>query len=75
MLVLLIGDILVPLRVADLPPKFRALLVPGKIQTVLCPGDLCVKARGARVWAASARACTALLLTPLGHVARRCTST
>ena len=42
-LVLCIGDLHVPHRVADLPPKFRSLLVPGKIQHVICTGDLCVK--------------------------------
>lgn len=42
-LVLCIGDLHIPQRVADLPPKFKSLLVPGKIQHVLCTGDLCVK--------------------------------
>ena len=42
-LVLCIGDMHIPHRVADLPPKFRSLLVPGKIQHVLCTGDVCVK--------------------------------
>jgi vacuolar protein sorting-associated protein 29 len=40
-LVLCIGDLHVPSRVASLPAKFRSLLVPGKIQHVLCTGDLC----------------------------------
>ena len=42
-LVLCIGDLHIPHRVADLPAKFKSLLVPGKIQHVLCTGDLCVK--------------------------------
>lgn len=42
-LVLCIGDMHVPHRATDLPPKFKKLLVPGKIQHVLCTGDLCVK--------------------------------
>jgi hypothetical protein len=37
-LVLCIGDLHIPQRVADLPPKFKSLLVPGKIQHVLCTG-------------------------------------
>ena len=44
-LVLAIGDLHIPLRKGDLPPKFKALLLPGKIQHILCPGDLCVKVR------------------------------
>ena len=39
-LVLCIGDLHIPQRVADLPPKFKSLLVPGKIQHVVCTGDL-----------------------------------
>ena len=35
-LVLCIGDLHIPHRVADLPAKFKSLLVPGKIQHVLC---------------------------------------
>ena len=50
-LVLCIGDLHIPQRVADLPPKFKSLLVPGKIQHVLCTGDL---ARGARPLASCA---------------------
>jgi vacuolar protein sorting-associated protein 29 len=42
-LVLCIGDMHIPHRATDLPPKFKKLLVPGKIQHVLCTGDLCVK--------------------------------
>jgi len=42
-LVLCIGDLHIPHRVADLPAKFKSLLVPGKIQHVLCTGDLCVR--------------------------------
>jgi vacuolar protein sorting-associated protein 29 len=61
MLVLAIGDLHIPLRKADLPPKFKALLMPGKIQHVLSPGDLCVKVR---FW-------TALLCSHCG-VRRQC---
>ncbi|KAI8867776.1 Metallo-dependent phosphatase [Ramicandelaber brevisporus] len=39
-LVLLIGDLHIPHRAIDLPPKFRALLTPGKIQQILCTGNL-----------------------------------
>lgn len=42
-LVLCIGDMHVPHRSVDLPPKFRKLLVPGKVQHVVCTGDLCTK--------------------------------
>jgi vacuolar protein sorting-associated protein 29 len=40
-LVLCIGDLHVPHRAADLPPKFKELLKPGKVDTVLCAGNLC----------------------------------
>ena len=43
-LVLCIGDLHIPHRAADLPPKFRSLLVPGKIHHVLCTGNLCTEA-------------------------------
>jgi predicted phosphodiesterase len=33
-----------PHRATDLPPKFKALLVPGKISHILCPGNLCTEA-------------------------------
>eukprot|EP00301_Raphidiophrys_heterophryoidea_P010874 c16198_g1_i1.p1 GENE.c16198_g1_i1~~c16198_g1_i1.p1 ORF type:complete len:191 (-),score=48.65 c16198_g1_i1:171-743(-) len=42
-LVLVIGDTHIPHRAAELPPKFKALLVPDKIQHVLCTGNLCTK--------------------------------
>mmetsp|Transcript_23996 Transcript_23996/g.81849 ORF Transcript_23996/g.81849 Transcript_23996/m.81849 type:complete len:190 (-) Transcript_23996:748-1317(-) len=42
-LCLVIGDLHIPMRVADLPSKFKALLQPGKIQHILSPGDLCTK--------------------------------
>ncbi|PRW60872.1 Vacuolar sorting-associated 29 [Chlorella sorokiniana] len=43
-LVLCIGDLHIPHRATDLPPKFKALLVPGKISHILCPGNLCTEA-------------------------------
>eukprot|EP00899_Mesostigma_viride_P012973 jgi/Mesvir1/21677/Mv04098-RA.1 len=42
-LVLALGDLHIPYRVADLPPQFKSMLVPGKIQHTLCTGNLCVK--------------------------------
>ncbi|XP_023638007.1 vacuolar protein sorting-associated protein 29 [Capsella rubella] len=42
-LVLALGDLHVPHRAADLPPKFKAMLVPGKIQHIICTGNLCIK--------------------------------
>ncbi|KAJ1634370.1 vacuolar sorting protein vps29 [Pavlovales sp. CCMP2436] len=42
-LVLVIGDVHLPFRATELPPKFKALLVPNKIQHVLCTGNLCSK--------------------------------
>lgn len=42
-LVLALGDLHIPHRASDLPPKFKAMLVPGKIQHVLSPGNLCIK--------------------------------
>ena len=47
-LVLCLGDLHVPHRAADLPPKFKELLKPGKISTVLCVGNLCSKVRCVR---------------------------
>ena len=41
MLVLLLGDLHLPLRAASLPLKFRKLLVPGKIQQIICTGNVC----------------------------------
>ncbi|PSC70491.1 Vacuolar sorting-associated 29 [Micractinium conductrix] len=43
-LVLCIGDLHIPHRCTDLPPKFKALLIPGKISRILCPGNLCIEA-------------------------------
>eukprot|EP01135_Chromosphaera_perkinsii_P007924 Nk52_evm1s1068 gene=Nk52_evmTU1s1068 len=43
MLVLLIGDLHIPHRAADLPAKFKKLLVPGKIQHILCTGNITCK--------------------------------
>lgn len=41
MLVLLIGDLHIPHRVAGIPEKFKKLLVPEKIEAVICTGNLC----------------------------------
>ena len=38
--VLVIGDLHIPHRVADLPKKFKALLQPGKFQHILCTGNV-----------------------------------
>lgn len=43
-LVLCMGDLHVPHRAADLPERFKALLVPGKVQHALLTGDLCDRA-------------------------------
>jgi hypothetical protein len=42
-LVLALGDMHIPHRAADLPVKFKSMLVPGKIQHILSPGNLCIK--------------------------------
>ncbi|KAF5843835.1 subunit of retromer complex [Dunaliella salina] len=42
-LVLLLGDMHIPHRAADLPPQFKELLKPGKIHSILCAGNLCSK--------------------------------
>eukprot|EP00243_Klebsormidium_subtile_P006359 TRINITY_DN2696_c0_g1_i2.p1 TRINITY_DN2696_c0_g1~~TRINITY_DN2696_c0_g1_i2.p1 ORF type:complete len:191 (-),score=45.77 TRINITY_DN2696_c0_g1_i2:177-749(-) len=42
-LVLALGDLHIPHRAPDLPPKFKQMLVPGKIQHILSPGNLCIK--------------------------------
>lgn len=42
-LVLAIGDLHIPHRASDLPPKFKSMLVPGKIQHIICTGNLSVK--------------------------------
>lgn len=43
-MVLCIGDLHIPHRATDLPPKFKELLKPGKIHHILCCGNLCSKA-------------------------------
>jgi len=43
MLVLVLGDLHIPHRVATLPAKFRKLLLPGRIQHILCTGNLCTR--------------------------------
>ncbi|KIZ05006.1 Vacuolar protein sorting-associated protein 29 [Monoraphidium neglectum] len=42
-LVLCIGDLHVPHRAQDLPPKFKELLKPNKVDHILCCGNLCSK--------------------------------
>ncbi|KAE9467268.1 hypothetical protein C3L33_00822, partial [Rhododendron williamsianum] len=42
-LVLALGDLHIPHRAPDLPPKFKSMLVPGKIQHIICTGNLCIK--------------------------------
>ncbi|KAJ2584857.1 Vacuolar protein sorting-associated protein 29 [Coemansia sp. RSA 1836] len=39
-LILVVGDMHIPQRAADIPSKFRKLLVPGKIDQILCTGNL-----------------------------------
>lgn len=51
-LVLAMGDMHIPHRAADLPAKFKSMLVPGKIQHILSPGNLCIKVV---LWSYSAR--------------------
>lgn len=43
MLVLVLGDLHIPHRVATLPSKFRKLLAPRRIQHILCTGNLCTR--------------------------------
>ncbi|KAJ3102527.1 hypothetical protein HDU96_009604, partial [Phlyctochytrium bullatum] len=43
MLVLCLGDLHIPHRAIDLPPKFKKLLVPGKIHQILVTGNLCTR--------------------------------
>lgn len=43
MLVLVLGDLHIPHRCANLPAKFKKLLVPGRIHHILCTGNLCTK--------------------------------
>jgi len=42
-LVLALGDLHIPHRASDLPPKFKSMLIPGKIQHIICTGNLCIK--------------------------------
>eukprot|EP00753_Platysulcus_tardus_P021909 PLAT9164.10.p1 GENE.PLAT9164.10~~PLAT9164.10.p1 ORF type:complete len:232 (+),score=138.65 PLAT9164.10:87-782(+) len=42
-LVLVLGDLHMPHRAADLPAKFKKMLVPNKMQHVLCTGNLCTR--------------------------------
>ncbi|KAJ2024899.1 Vacuolar protein sorting-associated protein 29 [Coemansia sp. IMI 209128] len=39
-LILVVGDMHIPQSAADIPAKFRRLLVPGKINQILCTGNL-----------------------------------
>ncbi|KAL2021175.1 hypothetical protein VTK56DRAFT_7481 [Thermocarpiscus australiensis] len=39
-LILVIGDLYIPDRALDIPPKFKKLLSPGKIAQTLCLGNL-----------------------------------
>ncbi|KAJ2901347.1 hypothetical protein MKZ38_001959 [Zalerion maritima] len=39
-LILVIGDLHIPDRAIDIPPKFKKLLTPGKISQTLCLGNL-----------------------------------
>ena len=41
MLVLIIGDLHIPHRVAAIPDKLKKQLVPVKIEAVICTGNLC----------------------------------
>ena len=43
-LVLVLGDMHVPHRAAEIPKAFRKLLVPGKIQHIVCTGNIVDKA-------------------------------
>jgi len=42
-LILVLGDLHLPHRAADIPEKFKKMLVPNKMQHVLCTGNLCTK--------------------------------
>jgi vacuolar protein sorting-associated protein 29 len=48
-LVLCIGDLHIPHRTTDIPPKFKELLKPGKIHQILCTGNVCTKVGAWRV--------------------------
>ena len=39
-LVLLVGDLFIPLRVPDIDVQFKSILVPNKIQHVICLGNI-----------------------------------
>jgi vacuolar protein sorting-associated protein 29 len=39
-LVLVLGDVEIPRRCVDIPPKFKKLLVPGKIQHMILTGNI-----------------------------------
>jgi hypothetical protein len=53
-LVLCIGDLHIPHRAQDLPPKFKELLKPNKVDHILCCGNLCSKVRTPHAAAAAA---------------------
>lgn len=40
---LVLGDMHIPHRAADLPAKFKKMLVPNKMQHILCTGNMCSK--------------------------------
>lgn len=42
-LALVVGDYHIPHRAAEIPEKFRKMLVPNKMQHVLCTGNLVTK--------------------------------
>ncbi|XP_022726723.1 uncharacterized protein LOC111282748 [Durio zibethinus] len=42
-LVLAIGNLHIPRRAPDLPPKFKSMLVHGTIQHIICTSNLCIK--------------------------------
>ncbi|KAI9893201.1 MAG: Vacuolar protein sorting-associated protein 29 [Vezdaea aestivalis] len=43
-LILVLGDLFIPDRAIDIPPKFKKLLTPGKISQILCLGNLTSRA-------------------------------
>ncbi|KAB2041928.1 hypothetical protein ES319_D02G181300v1 [Gossypium barbadense] len=57
-LVLALGDLHIPHRAADLPPKFKSMLVPGMIQHVFCTGNLCIKTEILLSFSEAAKGCT-----------------
>ena len=42
-LVLVVGDLHIPHRAADIPEKFKKILIPDKMKHVICTGNLCTK--------------------------------